>query len=225
MFTQLRLKNFKAWRDEHRLDLAPVTLVLGVNSAGKTSLLQPLLLLKQTAESPDRHQHLNLGGQTSDVLHLGTYEDLISEHERSRELAFGVTLRDAIAADGKAPPSSDLEYDVSYALATGGVPVVRCLRLAAGDRRVKAERQSKGGYLLDAPPPSDATVDPTAIDFETGEPLVDKRKTDSRRAYEPERSIALSAEGVAALGRVGAEIQDMSLRLSRSLKNIAYLGP
>lgn len=54
MFEQLRLKNFKAWQGEHHVDLAPISLFLGTNSAGKTSLLQMLLLLKQTAESPDR---------------------------------------------------------------------------------------------------------------------------------------------------------------------------
>ena len=73
MFTQLRLKNFKAWKGEQVVDLASLSLFLGTNSAGKTSLLQMLLLLKQTAESPDRKQHLNLGGQPGDLLHLGSF--------------------------------------------------------------------------------------------------------------------------------------------------------
>lgn len=68
MFTKLGLQNFKAWKGAHSVRLAPLTLLLGVNSAGKTSLLQPLLLLKQTAESPDRQQALNLGGQPGDLL-------------------------------------------------------------------------------------------------------------------------------------------------------------
>jgi predicted ATP-dependent endonuclease of OLD family len=66
MLTRLRIKNFKAWGDqlwESGLRLAPVTLLLGPNSAGKTSLLQVPLLLKQTFESPDRTLDLNTGGQ------------------------------------------------------------------------------------------------------------------------------------------------------------------
>jgi len=51
-----------------------------------------LLLLKQTAESPDRRQHLNLGGQPSDVLQLGGFGDIISGHDPTRELAFGLNF-------------------------------------------------------------------------------------------------------------------------------------
>ena len=36
--------------------------LLGSNSSGKSTLLQSLLLLKQTVASPDRTIHLNLGG-------------------------------------------------------------------------------------------------------------------------------------------------------------------
>ena len=66
MFTSLRLKNFKAWRDSGEMPLAPVTLLLGSNSTGKSSLIQSLLLLKQTITSPDRSIHLNLGGDEVD---------------------------------------------------------------------------------------------------------------------------------------------------------------
>ena len=62
MFTSLHLKQFKSWTDTGPITLAPVTLVLGTNSSGKSSLIQSLLLLKQTVESPDRTVHLNLGG-------------------------------------------------------------------------------------------------------------------------------------------------------------------
>ena len=62
MFTSLHLKQFKSWTDTGPITLAPVTLVLSTNSSGKSSLIQSLLLLKQTVESPDRTIYLNLGG-------------------------------------------------------------------------------------------------------------------------------------------------------------------
>jgi len=62
MIKHLQLKNLKAWRDSGSVRLAPVTMLLGSNSSGKSTLLQSLLLLKQTVASPDRTIHLNLGG-------------------------------------------------------------------------------------------------------------------------------------------------------------------
>lgn len=51
MLTGLRVQNFKAFQDTGQLDLKPFTLLAGINSAGKSSILQALLLLKQTLES------------------------------------------------------------------------------------------------------------------------------------------------------------------------------
>jgi hypothetical protein len=56
MLTRLRFTNFKAWEDSGAIRLAPVTVLFGANSAGETSLPQLLLLLRQTAESPDRQR-------------------------------------------------------------------------------------------------------------------------------------------------------------------------
>ena len=51
--------NFKAFR-KCTLDLAPLTILIGENSSGKTSILQALLLIKQTLESPSGGGVLNL---------------------------------------------------------------------------------------------------------------------------------------------------------------------
>ena len=53
MLKRLQLWNFKAWR---RADLpfGKITGFFGTNSAGKSSLLQFLLLLKQTHNATDR---------------------------------------------------------------------------------------------------------------------------------------------------------------------------
>lgn len=51
MLTGFRVQNFKAFQDTNTIGLAPLTLLSGINSAGKSSLIQMLLLLKQTLES------------------------------------------------------------------------------------------------------------------------------------------------------------------------------
>jgi hypothetical protein len=84
MFTHLNLTNFKIWRststpEQPRLDLAPITLLLGTNSSGKSSLIQSLLLIRQTVTSGDETLDLNLGNpDDGDTLTLGRFEDVIS---------------------------------------------------------------------------------------------------------------------------------------------------
>ncbi|MBL7253862.1 N-6 DNA methylase [Paractinoplanes lichenicola] len=48
LLTEVRLANFKSFGADTRVPLAPLTLVYGANSAGKSSVLQALLLLKQS---------------------------------------------------------------------------------------------------------------------------------------------------------------------------------
>jgi len=50
--TRIRVEGFKSIHEMQTLDLAPVTVLAGPNSAGKSSMMQPLLLLKQTLEAP-----------------------------------------------------------------------------------------------------------------------------------------------------------------------------
>jgi hypothetical protein len=62
MITRLRAQNFKSWKDTGDLRIAPLTGLFGTNSSGKTSILQALLVLKQSAEySPAPRRVLNLG--------------------------------------------------------------------------------------------------------------------------------------------------------------------
>ena len=51
MLRAFELENFKAFGQPTTIELAPITLFFGENSAGKSSILQGLNLLKQTHES------------------------------------------------------------------------------------------------------------------------------------------------------------------------------
>lgn len=90
MLTGFRVSNFKSWEDTRQIRLAPFTLFFGRNSSGKSSLLQAELLMKQTAESLDPRQVLNLGGEDA-YIDLGTYQDLIRDHDTS--LRLGLSYR------------------------------------------------------------------------------------------------------------------------------------
>ncbi len=100
MITRLRLANFKAWR-EIDIPFATVTGVFGANSAGKSSLVQFLLLLKQTREATDRRIVLDFGGPEN-LANLGSYREVVhgrnTDTDISWELGWTLPKRLRIAA-------------------------------------------------------------------------------------------------------------------------------
>lgn len=84
MLNHLRLENFKAWR-EADLKLGKVTGFFGTNSAGKSSLLQFLLLLKQTRNATDRGLVLDFGGPAA-LTSLGTFTDVVHRHDEGNRI-------------------------------------------------------------------------------------------------------------------------------------------
>jgi predicted ATPase len=60
--TAITIENFKSYQDATTLDVAPLTVLLGRNNSGKSSLIQVLLLLKQTLEHPRDDVPLHLEG-------------------------------------------------------------------------------------------------------------------------------------------------------------------
>ncbi len=89
MLRKIELENFKGWQ-KLDMDLAPITFLFGVNSSGKTALLQALLLLKQTANSFDPKQHINFGGGPRDYVDFGSYEDLVYGHDTGKRIGLSL---------------------------------------------------------------------------------------------------------------------------------------
>src|SRR6476646_3274266 len=50
--TKITVAGFKSIGPERSIDVRPLTILAGANSSGKSSIMQPLLLLKQTLEAP-----------------------------------------------------------------------------------------------------------------------------------------------------------------------------
>jgi predicted ATPase len=67
MIHAIRLRNFKCFRTLN-IALAPITLFAGLNGMGKSSVLQAILLIRQSFESNDlRYGRLLLGGPLTDI--------------------------------------------------------------------------------------------------------------------------------------------------------------
>ncbi len=50
--TRITVGGFKSIVEEQSIEVRPLTILAGANSSGKSSIMQPLLLLKQTLEAP-----------------------------------------------------------------------------------------------------------------------------------------------------------------------------
>lgn len=50
--TRITVAGFKSINQEQSIEVRPLTILAGANSSGKSSMMQPLLLLKQTLEAP-----------------------------------------------------------------------------------------------------------------------------------------------------------------------------
>jgi predicted ATPase len=65
------------------MDIRPLTLLVGPNSSGKSSIMQFLLALRQTVESPDIRTAF---APNDSWVRLGSYPDFIFRHDWQREL-------------------------------------------------------------------------------------------------------------------------------------------
>lgn len=88
MIKSFRLKRFKAFVDSGDIPLAPLTCLVGRNSSGKSSLVQALLLLRQSisdegVSSP--FPQLLVNGPSFEG---GSFEDIVFKHKMSSELGF-----------------------------------------------------------------------------------------------------------------------------------------
>ena len=94
MITGLSAQNFKSWQDTGNLQFTPLTGFFGANNSGKTSLLQILLLLKQTAERRDTDWHEPLFyGDDRSLVNLGDFESVIHRHNTTFTLGISVSLQ------------------------------------------------------------------------------------------------------------------------------------
>ena len=92
MITQLSLGNFKSWKRIDGMRFAPITGLFGTNSSGKTSILQLLLMIKQTVESTDRLQVLDFGNDKSPA-NLGSLRDVVFSHVSPGTLDWSIRWR------------------------------------------------------------------------------------------------------------------------------------
>src|ERR1700730_13935647 len=91
MLRSIQLENFKPFGQRTIIPLAPITLIFGQNSAGKSSILQSLSLLKQTRDSREAEAIL-LPRTDNGFVDFGSFQELIFDHDLSKTLCIRLEM-------------------------------------------------------------------------------------------------------------------------------------
>lgn len=206
MLTHLKLENFKIWRSTGPTRLAPITLLLGTNSSGKSSLIQSLLLIRQTVKGDDPNLDLNLGNpDADDSVTLGQFKDLLCRHGAASEStsATQVGIEFRWSEDGL--PENSTLFSARYSKGPAGSAELAFLRLGRDGQGFSVQRRKPGIYRLS---------------------LATQAKPLGQSAdFRPQRSFAFSASTLNKLGAQGELIKPIGPALLDELGRIIYLGP
>lgn len=206
MLIHLKLENFKIWRSTGPMWLAPLTLLLGTNSSGKSSLIQSLLLIRQTVKGDDPNLDLNFGNpDMGDSVTLGQFKDVLCRHGAATEVVrtsqIGIEFR---WSDNGAQEQSSL-FSARYQKGTAGSAELSYLRLGKDQEGFAVVRSKPGVYRLS---------------------LATQSKAVGQSAdYRPQRSFAFSAATMSRLGKAAEPIRSVGPDLLEELSRIIYLGP
>lgn len=217
MLTKLRIKNFKAWKDTGQIRLAPLTVLFGANSAGKSSLGHLLLALKQTAASADRRRALHTGDESS-LVDLGTFVDSLHRHDKKAVLEFSLEWRTPRAVEVQNPldrrqtfQGDRLGLAVSIAAAGNEQPVVRKVQYDL--------RQDQHNVLS-------ATVEQTdgKVTLNT-EPYKLVRAVGRKWPLDPPDKFYRISDHSLARFQNADFLATFALEVERTLASLSYLGP
>lgn len=160
MLRWLILKNFKAFGGEERIPLAPLTLIFGRNSAGKSSILQSILFLKQSASSLASGGEAKWVGDDVDLGSMPHALHLQGKHPDHRTMSVGAIFGKWDWKNGRCTDDAEnapvgveftwgvrdvgvarreVERQVRWA-AYAGEETVPALRGVVGDRRETAQQ-------------------------------------------------------------------------------------
>jgi predicted ATPase len=108
MLERIHLENFKASRDVDAR-LTPLTVLAGLNSTGKSTLLQAIGVLRQSYEPNGRTEGLSLSGE---LVQLGKFGDLLTEGTLGDTVGIAITESGSTGrwVFGGSPDANQLQF-------------------------------------------------------------------------------------------------------------------
>ena len=90
--TKISVSGFKSIANECSIEIRPLTILAGANSSGKSSIMQPILLMKQTLESSTDYGALRLSGDNLNFTSAKQILSYSSKGEQTDSLTVAVEL-------------------------------------------------------------------------------------------------------------------------------------
>lgn len=218
MLTSLHIKNFKAWKDTGAIRLAPLTVIFGANSAGKSSLGHLLLALKQTTLSADRKRPLHLGDENA-LIDLGTFAECLHNHDLKSslefELGWKIPGKELEARDPLSQQKfSGDELQLSVTLSTDAKEQPKVDKLSYRLLR-KDENKLAVSYLRD---------EKNKLDISSNEYKFVRNMGRSWPLDEPDKFYRISDQSRARFQNAEF-LSDFALSTEAALNSVYYLGP
>ncbi len=92
--TEITVAGFKSITTKQSIEIRPLTILAGANSSGKSSMIQPLLLLKQTLEETFDPGAILLSGANLRFSSVDQFLTHTTKTRRSKSLIVGLKLAD-----------------------------------------------------------------------------------------------------------------------------------
>ena len=151
----LRWRRFRSLEDTGWLQIRPITVLLGANNAGKSSVLAPLRLLKQSLASETGRSALLMTGPLAD---LGTFSDIVLGHDPESTIEMGLRWHDHRNGAAARHPSSVPPGSLSLVFAKGVGPHQVALQRYRVYNYYRQQvmlrtRRASGTYSLSMPSP------------------------------------------------------------------------
>lgn len=217
MITELRIQNFKSWKDTGAMRFAPLTGFFGTNSSGKSAILQFLLMLKQTVESSDRNTVLAFNGPYTE---LGTFRDVVFQHKVPGEICYQIEV--VVQEIGRYFYSSnDLDLDEGISLDAVIKGNEDSLDLRHFDYSVYDKHGSLKHFGMDT---VKAGEEQTSSFAYSGDFMVKEGFTQTPRASLPVRGYSFPDE-MSSYYQNGESVDYLVLTYEDALKYTYYVGP
>jgi predicted ATPase len=116
---EIRWKNYRPFKDTGWIALRPLTILIGNNNSGKTSVISPLLLMAQTLASRDVVTPLVTRGP---LIEAGTFKDILHNRDTSQTLFLGLRYHLHTPTDSTKPVGEYVPGAIEITLAAGDRP-------------------------------------------------------------------------------------------------------